>query len=207
MKIQDLMEGQENQIRNLHTRSTLRLYMPLSVEEAYDVLEHGLSSIGRHQGETGSISKLEGFPVTHSLRHAMEKGDIVLQFNDIGGHLAVPPHLSNTEMHRLANQHYPESQMPLVSLVLLNNKEPWVEYHSILSKSRMDAFHLSGYDIEGRKTPRTSINDTLTREQFETWVVNSYQRMKKTGKARRKSPFPSPPEQTKIWKGKPGRAA
>ena len=208
MKIQHLKEGQENQIRNLHTRSTLRLYMPLSVDEAFHVMEHGLSSIQRHQGEAGSISRMEGFPVTHSLRHAMERGDIVLQFNDIGGHLAAPAQFNNTKMHELGTEHYPESQMPVVSLLLLNHKEPWVEYHSILPRSRIDMVHLTGYDLEGRKTPRAGVNDSLSRDQFETWVVNSYQKMAKTGRGgggRKKSPFTDLRTDPKYWKGTPER--
>lgn len=181
MRITQLREGQERQIARLHTRTILRLYTPLSVEEAIRVPNHGLSSLPHHQGEPGVVKKEGGIPATHELRKAAPYGDIVIQFEDTAEHLSVPKVYNTTGTHAMAEEKYPESQMPLVSWLLLEDDEPSVYYHSILSSNSIMAYHLIGYHTNGSPAHGFSVKDSLKHREFEVWAVNKYQKYRKTG--------------------------
>ena len=179
MRITQLVEGQENLIANLHTRTILRLYTPLSVQEAAKVPNHGLSSLPHHQGEPGTILKEGGIPVTHRLAWAAPYGDVVIQFNDTAMHLSVPEKYNTSNLHRAAEAKYPGSQMPIVSYLLLEKRSPAIYYHSILPSTSIDAYHLIGYDKDGHWADGDDVKATLNHRQFGTWMVNKYQRAKK----------------------------
>ena len=186
MRIENIMEGQEDKIARLHTRTPVRLYLPLSIRDAIRVSEHGLGSISKHD-PGGGLSHEEGFPVTHSLRYAVKQGDVVLQFWSFGERLAVPTRYKTKTRHRYAQQRYPESQKPIVSLFLLNDKFPWVVYKGILDPHEIDLFHLITYDKDGNRIERAGVEDSLSPEEFNTWAINAYYRGERgeRGKGRR----------------------
>lgn len=181
MNISQLREGQEYQIAHLHTKTPLRLYTPLPVDEAIRVSIHGINSLSHHTGEAGVVRKEEGIPVTHELRRAAPRGDIVIQFVDTAEHLAVPEAYNTAGVHAMAETKYPESQMPVVSWLLLESDEPSVYYTTILPRNRIKAYHLIGYHVDGRPGYGFSVKDTLTHNEFSIWSVNKYQKYKKTG--------------------------
>ena len=188
MHIHQLQEGQEQRIERLHTRTLLRLYMPMTVKDALVVREHGLGSIHKHD-PGGGLTRLKGFLVTHSLRFAITQGDIVLQFKDVAGHLDVPHEFDTREVHQQAKERYPESQMPMVSLFFLNPANPWVVYKGILGPERIDFYHLVGYDEDGSRMPRgKEVHESLTPYEFDSWVINSWNRRIRTGKPPRPRP-------------------
>lgn len=183
MRVQQLHEGQEDKIARLHTRTPVRVYLPLSIRDAIKVSEYGLGSMSKHDAG-GGVSQEQGFPVTHSLRNAVEHGDVVLQFWTQAERLSVPDRYKTKVRHRYAQQRYPESQKPMVSLFLLNNKFPWVVYHGILDPHDIDLFHLLRYDETGAPTERSGVNDSLTPEEFNTWIINAYMRHERGGKGK-----------------------
>lgn len=186
MRVDQLMEGQEDKIARLHTRTPVRLYLPLNIRDAIRVSESGLGSISKH--DTGSgLSHEPGFPVTHTMREAVKQGDVVLQFWDKAERLAVPDQYKTKTRHHFAQQRYPESQKPMVSLFLLNEKFPWAVYHGILDPHQIDLLHLITYDKDGQRIERAGVQDSMTPEEFNVWAINAYYRGQRgeRGKGRR----------------------
>ncbi len=179
MNLTELKQGQDSEIARLHTRSILRLYAPLTVEEAAMVPNHGLSSLPHHQGEPGVIKREGGLPVTHELRIAAQYGDVVVQFTDTASHLSVPEAYNTSGVHSMAETKYPESQMPVVSWLLLESKEPSVYYRGILPSRSIKAYHLVGYGEDGSPARGFNIKSSLSHNQFGTWLINKYQKTKK----------------------------
>lgn len=186
MRVQQLHEGQEDKIARLHTRTPIRVYLPLSIRDALKVSDYGLGSMSKHDAG-GGLSQESGFPVTHSLKVAVQQGDIILQFWTHAERLAVPDKYKTTTRHRYAKQRYPESQKPMVSLFLLNPKFPWVVYHGILDPHNIDLFHLITYDKDGSRVERSGVQDSMTPEEFNSWAINAYLRGERgdRGKGRR----------------------
>lgn len=207
MDIGQLRRGQEHIIARLTKRSHLRLYAPLSVEDAIQVSQGGLSTAEKHMGASTAFVQLGGFPVTTSVSNAIRHNDIIIQFEGMGKQLEPPPHLNTREHYREAEVMFPDSDLPLVSMALLYSENPWVVFTGSVPPQGVDAYHLVGYDLEGKKTTRDHINVSLSEEQFEIWEVNSYQKMKRTGKGgggRKHSPFTST-QFGAYWRGTPTR--
>ena len=180
----ELMEGQEKAIARLHTRTPLRLYMPLSVRDAIELSEHGLTSMPKHEIASGGLSSELGYPVTHSLKYAMKHGDVVIQFREEARRLKTLPQYTKTSIHKLAVSRYPESQLPIVSLMMLNDKTPWVMYHGSLSPGMVDLYHLITITEKGIPATEIGVQDSLTPEEFEVWTVNVWRTQTKGGSPR-----------------------
>lgn len=123
MKIQQLIEGQKEQIISLRPNSPLALYYPTDINGATDLIM-----------ETG---RLPEYPVTPFLKNAVRYGDVVVQFYGQGRHLEA----SRMNEDGSPARQFPDSFKPQVSHKMLSN-DPLVYYTGLISPSNIDKVYV-----------------------------------------------------------------
>ncbi len=157
MNIQQLRESQRTQIESLGKWTPIMVYMPLSVEEAANVVQHGNS------GKTDNI-------VTTSYKIASRMGDVVIPMQVDGEHIEIPESLSTPENVRRAHELYPKSHDPLISMVLLSDK-PVVYFTGNIQPDNINELFITGYDSAGNRVDPGSERIEYPSKSYLKWYV------------------------------------
>ena len=128
MRIQQLIEGQKEQIAGLRPSAPVALYYPTDVEGAAQIVMQENSP--------------EQYEVMPSLKHAVAHGDVVVQFYGQGKDLEAPREASRSagDQH-YAQQTYPDSFNPLISFSLLSQR-PSAIYTGLVSPSNIEKIYV-----------------------------------------------------------------
>lgn len=128
MRIQQLIEGQKEQIAGLRPTAPVTLYHPTDVESAANIIMQRNAP--------------EQYEVMPALKHAVRKSDVVVQFYGRGKDLEAPREASRShgDQH-YAQQAYPDSFKPLVSFTLLSQR-PSAIYTGLISPSNIDKIYV-----------------------------------------------------------------
>ncbi len=147
MRIQQLIEGQKEQIAGLRPSAPVALYYPTDVEGAANIVtQHNVP---------------EQYEVMPALKHAVQHSDVVVQFYGRGKDLEAPRGASRShgDQH-YAQQAYPDSFNPLVSFTLLSQR-PSVIYTGLVSPSNIEKIYVMQDDKP----------ETMNIEQFLEYAV------------------------------------
>lgn len=128
MKLQQLIEGQKEQIAGLRPSAPVALFHPTDVEGATKIVtSHGAP---------------EYFVVMPALKYAVHHGDVIIQFYGLGKDLEATREVSRShgDQH-YAQQAYPDSFKPLVSFTLLSQR-PRAIYTGRVSPSNIDNIYV-----------------------------------------------------------------
>ncbi len=162
MNIQQLRESQRRQIEALNKWTPLVVYMPLSAEDAADIVQHGLSTLNddRHR------------EITPSYKLAATMGDVVISMQVTGEHIEVSDEYSTKENIQKAHKTYPESQDPLTTMMLLSDK-PVVYFTGSVVPKQLESLFITGYDKTGNKVPTGSERIPYLPTRYLDWYVKN----------------------------------
>jgi len=161
MKIQQLRESQERQIKAMGKWTPVTVYVPLTAEEAGNVVQHGVTSI---DGGEPPI-------VTPSYKYAASRGDVVIAIQVTGEHLEVDPSLNTPENVRKAHGMYPDSSDPLLSYAMLS-ANPEAYYTGSTNVNDIAELFITGYDADGNKVQTGSERISYPPTRFLRWFVS-----------------------------------
>ena len=172
-----LVEGQNRQIAMLQKRTPLRVFIPMDLERAIELMKYGLDSRpGNVQRELSGKGVVKALEVENDLRTAAKEGAIVVGVQVQGRHLY--PASVTSRIQEYASRRYPESFNPVVSHILLDNPpDNEVILNAQISLSDVTKFYLIRYDGEGfHQRGNTTVLASLTPEEFQEWLILFRQR-------------------------------
>lgn len=120
MNLQQLIEGQKEQIAGLSPNAPVNLFYPTDINGAANLLTQQ--------------NKPDHYQVYPSLQSAVKRGSIVVQFYGQGKHLE-SSRLAGHEAQ--ARKEYPDSFNPVVSFTMLS-LNPMVYYNGMIAPSNID---------------------------------------------------------------------
>lgn len=167
-----LREGQQHQITRLQKRTPLRVFIPIDLERAVDLMKYGLDSRpGNVQRELSGKGVVRALGVESNLATAASEGAIVVGVSIQGRHLY--PMTSSSRLEQYASQRYPESYNPVISHILLDNPpDNEAILNSQITLGNVTKFYLIKYDGQGFRDHRsTTVQAALTPEEFQEWVI------------------------------------
>lgn len=148
MKLQQLAEGQKEQIAGLRPNAPVTLYHPTDVEGAAQIVT--------------SRGAPEYFVVMPALKYAVRHGDVVIQFYGRGKDLEASREASRSHGdQQYAQQSYPDSFNPLVSFTLLSQR-PRAIYTGQISPSNIDKIYVMQ---DGKPDP-------MSPERFLSYIIS-----------------------------------
>lgn len=162
MNIQQLRESQRRQIEALGKFTPVVVYMPLSAEDAADVVQHGSNVV--QDGKRRII--------TPSYKYAAAMGDVVISTQVKGEHIEVPEEYSTKENVKKAYEMYPESLDPLVTMALLSDK-PEAYFTGAALPNQLEKLFITGYDADGNKVPTGSEKISYPPTRYLDWYVRN----------------------------------
>ncbi len=128
MNIRQLIEGQKQQIASLGPSAPVTLYHPTDLDGAASIVTQK--------------NRLERYEVYPSLKHAVKRGDIVVQFYSQGKDLEVSRRDAKRHGDQsYATQQFPDSFNPVLSFVLLS-LTPMVYYTGLLDPHNIDKIYV-----------------------------------------------------------------
>ena len=120
MNLQQIIEGQAEQIANLSPNTPVTLFYATDIDEATGIiLDHASENY---------------YPVYPSLKHAARQGDVAIQFYGLGRHLEAPRTIDNSTM---VQQKYQHSSKPVVSAKMLS-MNPMVYYTAPIFRDKIE---------------------------------------------------------------------
>ena len=161
MKIQQLRERQTRQIQGMGKWTPVTVYIPMSAEEAADVVQHGVDSSDDNKAKV----------VTPSYKHASTHGDVVIAIQTTGEHLEVDPSLDTPDNVRRAHKMFPESSDPLLSYAMMSDN-PEIYYTGSTHVDNIGELFITGYDADGNKVQSGSERILYPPNRFLRWFVS-----------------------------------
>ena len=182
MNIQQLLEGQREQIEGLRPRSVVRMYHGTTLDEAYHLVRSG-------------VNRGENLVVTHDLKHALVANEAVVEFYTQGRYLAPPQELGSEYQDK-----YPDSAQPSVTASLLDSKRPYVYFIGHLNKNEIDTIFLTGYDDEGQKVSVTpgSYASHMNPKHFSDWYFKNIYKARALARQRNRDTVRGPDRLTAL---------
>ena len=127
MNLQQLIEGQKAQIANLGPNAPVTLYHPTDVEGAAAIIQ---DTAPNH------------YEVVPDLKHAVGRGDVILQFFGLGKHLEVSKQTMKKHGDQsYARRMYPDSADPVVTFTLLSN-DPMVYFTGLITPAKIENIYV-----------------------------------------------------------------
>lgn len=167
-----LIEGQGHQVAMLQKRTPIRVFIPMDLERAIELMKYGLDSRpGNVQRELSGKGVVRALEVEYNLDTAAKEGAIVVGVTIQGRHMY--PATSSSRLEQYASQRYPKSFNPVVSHLLLDNPpDNEVILNAQISLSDVTKFYLIRYDGEGyHDRTNTQVKGALTPEEFQEWLI------------------------------------
>jgi hypothetical protein len=125
MRIQQLREGQKEQIENLRASAPVALFHPTDIEDAADLLT---------RNDSHDIELM----VMPSLKYAVRVGEVVIKFHAQGKDIYAPREVQRNRQDReIAVRKYPESFRPEVSFALTSQR-PVAIFKGYFSPGRVE---------------------------------------------------------------------
>lgn len=172
-----LIEGQSRQIAMLQKHTPLRVFIPMDLTRAVELMKYGLDSRpGNVQRELSGKGVVRALEVESNLDTAAKEGAIVVGVQIQGRHLY--PMTSSSRLEQYAAQRYPMSFNPVVSHLLLDNPpNNEAVLNAQITLNDVTTFYLIRYDGEGfRQRGNTTVLASLTPEEFQEWLILHRQR-------------------------------
>lgn len=167
-----LREGQQPQIAMLQKRTPLRVFIPMDLERAIELMKYGLDSRpGNVQRELSGKGVVRALEVESDLATAAQEGGVVVGVNIQGRHLY--PMTSSSQLEQYAARRYPKSYNPVVSHILLDNPpDNEAILNAQITLTDVTTFYLIKYDGEGyRDHGSTQVRAALTPTEFQEWLI------------------------------------
>ena len=147
MNLQQLIEGQKAQIANLGPNAPVTLYHPTDIEGAVSILQGDMQ---------------DHYEVVPELKHAVSRGDVVIQFYGRGKHLEVSKQTMKKHGDQsYARKVYPDSADPVVTFTLLSN-DPMVYFTGLITPSKIESIYIMQ---DGRP-------EAMTAQEFIKYAIN-----------------------------------
>lgn len=167
-----LREGQQPQIAMLQKRTPVRVFIPMDLKMAVDLMKYGLDSrpgnIKRELSGRGVVRALE---VESSLATAAKEGAVVVGVGIQGRHLY--PMTSSGKLEQFAAERYPQSFNPVISHILLDQpSDNEAVLNAQITLSNVTKFYLIKYDGQGLHVhDSTTVQAALSPEEFQEWLI------------------------------------
>ncbi len=172
-----MFNGQQRQVARLQNRTPLRVFIPMDLDRAVELMKFGLDSrpgnVNRELSGKGVVRALE---VESDLTTAAKEGAIVVEVTIQGRHLY--PMTSTSQLEQFAGNRYPESSNPVISHILLDTPpDNEAVLNAQITLADVVTFYLVKYDGEGfRDHSSTKVQGALTTEEFQEWLILRRQR-------------------------------
>jgi len=173
MKIRQLSEGQIEQIEMLHPNSALRIYIPMQLGSALELLKYGLDSRpGAVQHEVTGKGVVEPLAVDCDLSRAAGSGQPIVVGTIVRGKNLYPSYVT-AELKAKAEKLYPRSSNAPVSYLLLHpRRDDQVLLNAQIHPEDVTRFHLVGFDENGFTLyGNKKVIASYDAEQFLRWYI------------------------------------
>lgn len=179
-----MKEGQAHQIAMLQKHTPLRVFIPMNLNIALELVKYGLDSRpGNVQRELTGKGVVKALQAESNLDAAAKEGSIVVGLQIMGRNLY--PSTSSSKLEAMAHAKYPQSFNPVVSYILLENPiDTEVILNGQFSLGDVTKFYLIKYDAEGFHVhDSTQVTTALSPEEFREWYIihRGHQAEKKSG--------------------------
>lgn len=173
MKINQLNEGQVEQIETLRPNTVLRAYLPMSLKSALELVKYGLDSRpGAVQHEVTGKGVVGVLSVERDLSRAAGRGQPIVVGTVIRGKNLYPAYVTS-ELKAKADKLYPRSFNPPVSYLLLHpGGDDQVLLNAQIHPEDVTRFHLVGFDEDGFTLyGNKEVTASYDTERFLQWYV------------------------------------